>query len=114
MFFLTGIGMPPPMIAEVKKSSMWSTFVSLAPTLNYDFALIHNGGASLVPTTRISTISVPVLAVAGGESPAGMKQAAQAVAKAVQHGQYKEMAGQTHYAPPEVIAPLLKAFFSES
>ena len=111
-FFLTGIGMPPQMIAEVKKSPMWSTFVSLAPTLNYDLAIVHNGGTSHVPTDRINTISVPVVAIAGGESPEGMKQAAQAVAKASQHGQYQEMAGQTHYAPPEVIAPLLKAFFS--
>lgn len=112
--FLTDIGMPPPMIAEMQKSPMWAAFVSMAPTLNYDFALIHNGGTSMVPTARIEAISAPVLSIAGGDSPHGMKQVAEAVASAARNGQYEEIPGQTHYAPPEVIAPLLKAFFSAS
>ena len=111
MFFLDGTGMPPAMITDVKKSPMWPIFISVAPTLNYDLALVRNGGDSYVPAERIKTIVVPVLAMAGGESPNFMKQAAQAVAKAAPHGRYQEIAGQTHHAPPEIVAPLLKAYF---
>jgi pimeloyl-ACP methyl ester carboxylesterase len=104
-FFLTGIGMPPDMIAGIQNSPMWPAMLSAAPTLNYDLA---------ITAAPIKASEVPLLAMAGGASPDFMLQAAHAVAKAAPKGEYFEINGQTHFAPKEIVAPLLKAFFSKA
>jgi pimeloyl-ACP methyl ester carboxylesterase len=104
-FFLTGIGMPPDMIAGIQNSPMWPAMLSSAPTLNYDLA---------ITAAPIKATQVPLLAMAGGASPDFMLQAAHAVANAAPKGEYFEINGQTHFAPKEIVAPLLKAFFSKA
>ena len=47
----------------------------------------------------------------GGDSPAFMHAAAQALAEAMPHGEQRTIAGQTHDARPEVLAPILSGFF---
>jgi pimeloyl-ACP methyl ester carboxylesterase len=105
MFFLTGIGMPPEMIGGIQQSPMWTSMISTAPTLNYDMAITD---------APIKSTDLPLLAMAGGASPDFVKQAVHAVEKASPYSAYVEIAGQTHFAPTEVVAPMLKAFFSKA
>ncbi|MGH2514814.1 MAG: alpha/beta hydrolase, partial [Ktedonobacterales bacterium] len=57
-------------------------------------------------------LTMSTLAMAGGASPAWMRQAAQAVADAAPSAAYRTLANQTHEVAPEVLAPVLVEFFT--
>ena len=109
--FLTGTGVPPAMLQQVRQSPLWPAMEAMAPTLAYDFAIVRNGGDSYMPRERIRAIDVPVLAMSGSDSPDWMRRAAEAVADAAPHGTFREFPGRNHMVPPEIVAPVLKDFF---
>lgn len=75
---------------------------AIAPTLAYDNAAMGDG---LVPRDRLASLTVPVLAVAGGASPEWMREAARTVADTAPDGTYRTLDGQTHMVDPQVLAP---------
>jgi pimeloyl-ACP methyl ester carboxylesterase len=95
--------------AQLRQSPVWPIFESVAPTLAYDAATM---GDSSVPTEQAAGMTVPLLALAGGASPAWMQQAAQAVADAAASGKYGVLEGQTHDVAAEALAPVLIEFFT--
>ncbi len=107
--FLRLAGMAEQMIQGARQSPMWRGMETIAPSLAYDNAVMGNG---LVPRDRLASIPVPVLSVAGGASPAWMREAALAVAEAVPEGTYRSLEGQTHMVEPEVLGPVLAEFFA--
>ncbi|MFE2989859.1 alpha/beta fold hydrolase [Streptomyces sp. NPDC059262] len=107
--FMSLTGMPAEMIADARRSPWWPDMEAVAPTLVYDDAAMGDG---LVPRERLASITVPVLAVAGGASPAWMREAARAVAEAVPDGTYRTLEGQTHAVDPDTLGPPLGEFFS--
>jgi pimeloyl-ACP methyl ester carboxylesterase len=107
--FMSLTGMPPELIAGARRSPWWPDMEAVAPTLAYDDAAMGDG---LVPRGRLASITVPVLVVAGGASPAWMREAARTVAEAVPDGTYRTLDGQTHAVDPDALGPLLTDFFS--
>jgi pimeloyl-ACP methyl ester carboxylesterase len=106
--FLALTGLAPEMIANARTSPMWPDMETVAPTLAYDDAVMGDGGR--IPRDRLARIGVPVLAVAGGASPAWLREAAQAVADAVPDAAYRCLEGQNHMVDPEALAPVLAEF----
>ncbi|MGI5378378.1 alpha/beta fold hydrolase [Streptomyces sp. CA-251387] len=106
--FLRLTGMAEEMIQGARHSPMWPGMESIAPSLAYDDAVMGDG---LVPRERLASITVPALAVAGGASPAWMREAARAIAEAVPEGTYRSLEGQTHMVEPGVLGPVLVEFF---
>jgi pimeloyl-ACP methyl ester carboxylesterase len=106
--FMALTGMPREMIDGARQSPMWPGMEAIAPTLAYDNAAMGDG---LVPRERLGSLTVPVLAIAGGASPEWMREAARAVAEAAPDGTYRTLEGQTHMVDPKVLAPLLEEFF---
>ncbi|MDT9697345.1 alpha/beta fold hydrolase [Streptomyces sp. P17] len=106
--FLRLTGLAETMIQGARQSPMWPGMESLAPSLAYDAAVLGDGG---VPRERLASIEVPLLAVAGGASPAWMREAAQAIAEAAPRGTYRSLPGQTHMVEPQVLGPVLAGFF---
>ncbi|MEV6025045.1 alpha/beta fold hydrolase [Streptomyces sp. NPDC052036] len=106
--FLGLTGLAPEMIANARRSPMWADMEALAPTLAYDDAVMGDG---LVPRERLATVTVPVLAVAGGASPEWLRRAAEAVARVAPRGTYRTLKDQDHMVEPQVLAPVLAAFF---
>ncbi|MFE6332835.1 alpha/beta fold hydrolase [Streptomyces sp. NPDC057806] len=106
--FLRLTGLAEAMIQGARQSPMWAGMEAIAPSLAYDAAVLGDGD---VPRERLAAIAVPVLAVAGGESPAWMREAAQAVAEAAPKGAYRSLPGQTHMVEPQVLGPALAEFF---
>ncbi|MGW2693948.1 alpha/beta fold hydrolase [Streptomyces sp. NPDC001296] len=106
--FLGLTGLAPEMIANARRSPMWADMEALAPTLAYDDAVMGDG---LVPRERLASVTVPVLAVAGGASPEWLRRAAEAVAQAVPRGTYRTLRDQDHMVEPQVLAPVLAEFF---
>ncbi|MFE7272257.1 alpha/beta fold hydrolase [Streptomyces sp. NPDC057623] len=107
--FLRLTGMAEQTIQGARQSPMWSGMETIAPSLAHDDAVMGDG---LVPRRRLASITVPVLSVAGGASPAWMREAARAVAEAVPEGTYRSLEGQTHMVEPGVLGPVLAEFFT--
>ena len=54
---------------------------------------------------------MPALVVDGGDSPDYMRNAVAAVARLLPNATRRTLEGHGHAAPPEVLAPVLEAFF---
>jgi hypothetical protein len=107
--FLDAVGMPPQALSGLRLLPMWSGMEALAHTLAYDHEVMGDG---MVPTGLLATVPVPVMVVDGGASPAGMRDAARAVSRALPRGRHRTLTGQTHEVAPHVLAPALAGFFS--
>jgi pimeloyl-ACP methyl ester carboxylesterase len=107
-FMTTVVGMPAEAVTPMRRAPMWSGLEALAHTLVYDVLVM---GHYSFPRQRVAAITTPILALAGGASPAWAHHAAQAIADTAPHAQRRTLDGQTHGAAPEVIAPVLQAFF---
>jgi len=107
--FLRLTGMGQDMIRGARHSPMWPGMESVAPSLAYDNAVMAGG---LVPRDRLASVTVPVLAVAGGASPEWLREGTRAVAEASPSGSYRVLEGQTHMVDPQALAPVLAEFFT--
>ena len=107
--FLRLTGLAEEMIQGARQSPMWAGMEALAPSLAYDNAVMGDG---LVPEARLASVSVPVLSLGGGASPAWMREAARAVAEATPRGTDRTLEDQTHMLDPHGLAPALAVFFS--
>lgn len=107
--FLRLTGMGEGMIQGARQSPMWPGMEAVAPTLAYDNSVMAGG---LVPRDRLASITVPLLAVAGGASPAWMREGTRAVAEAAPQGSYRVLEGQTHMVDPTALGPVLAEFFA--
>lgn len=105
--FLRGSGMPADRIEQLRRSDRWAGLVAYAGTLGYEVGCCNDG---IVPVERLSAISCPVLALAGGASPAWAADATRAIAAAVPAGRVEVIAGQDHNPAPESLAPVLTEF----
>ncbi|OIK07063.1 alpha/beta fold hydrolase [Streptomyces monashensis] len=107
--FLRLAGLGEEMIRGARNSPMWAGMEAVAPSLAYDDAVMGDG---LLPRQELAAISVPVLSVAGGASPAWMREASLAVAGTVPQGSHRVLEGQTHMVEPEVLGPVLADYFT--
>ncbi len=115
-YFLTqAVGIPAEYIAGIKQDqATWSGVTSVAHTIAYDAAFVGNvmQGKPL-PTDRWARAILPVLVVDGGASDAWMHNGANALAKVLPHASRQTLEGQTHNVDPNVLAPVLIAFFKQ-
>ena len=108
-YFLAAIGMPPPALADMKRSPAWDGIKKVDFTLTYDYAVLGNGA---VPDT-VKRIKIPTLVLDGQKTLPFIRPAADRIAELIPQSQRQTIPGQSHQAAPEVIAPLLVEFFSE-
>ena len=103
--FLRHAGAAAGTLEQMKASPHWSRMMTFAPTLPYDMTLAS------VPIPSLTEVGVPVLAIAGGASPAWARDGAEAIAAAAPDGRLLILPGQTHTVAPEVLVPVLCDFF---
>jgi pimeloyl-ACP methyl ester carboxylesterase len=108
--FLRTVGAPAPMIAVMRMLPVWKKLTGVAHTLPYDLAIVidHQQGRSL-PDGLYDAVTVPTLVIAGGKSPAYMRNAQAAVAEALLRGRLETLPGQTHMIKAKVTAPVVAA-----
>jgi pimeloyl-ACP methyl ester carboxylesterase len=87
----------------------WRKLMAVAHTLPYDAAVM---GGFEVPTARLASIKIPILAMSGSKTTDRLKKAARAVADAIPGAEHRELAGQTHMVNPAVLAPVCAEFFT--
>lgn len=115
--------LPPPLLTALiaimmrfKKDSEGKSWgkhiISLLPTMPTDLQLVREMDSS---QERFRQLSMPVLLLGGTKSAPHFKQAVQALAEVLPHGQRIELPGLEHNAPnqdaPEVVAEKLRIFF---
>jgi pimeloyl-ACP methyl ester carboxylesterase len=111
--FMQYVGTPADQIEAMRHAPAWPLFEAIAPTLAYDHAAILGEDRS-VPTDRAANVDVPTLVMNGGASYAFMYDTAQALSKAIPNAQLRTLESQTHDVDPDVLAPVLVEFFSDS
>jgi alpha/beta hydrolase family protein len=107
---------PEDSIAYARSADFWPGLEALAHTLAYDAACLGDGQP---PTSRLATISRPILVATGSAHEAdgaewvrALDPAADAIAAAAPNAQRATFEGQGHVADPNAVAPLLERFFS--
>lgn len=112
--FMRTVGTPVMAVAMMRLMPVWKKLKAVAHTLPYDFHVLGDTGTGRpLPPDRWATATMPVLAMAGGKSPAFMQHAMQAVAGVLPDAQYRVLPGQTHLLKPEAVAPVLVEFFKQ-
>jgi pimeloyl-ACP methyl ester carboxylesterase len=111
LFLAEAVGLPAEVIGGMRASQMWGWFTGLAHTLPYDVALC--GPGMVLPASRLAAIKVPVLAIAGGASPAWLPAATGAVAEAIPGARYMTLDGQDHgvLSQPDSLRSVLAGYF---
>jgi pimeloyl-ACP methyl ester carboxylesterase len=111
-FMTVAVEVPAEMVAQMRNQPIWAAMEALAHTLPYDNAVMGDTMAGKpLPKARWATATMPTLVLDGGDSPAWMHHAAQAVADALPDARRRTLPGQGHGPAPEVLAPLLVKHF---
>jgi pimeloyl-ACP methyl ester carboxylesterase len=108
-FMRSMVGVPAPIVVMMQLMPwIWRKLKAVAHTLPHDAAVMNGFN---VPTERLASIRVPVLAMHGSKTESRLQRAARAVADAVPGSQHRILAGQDHNVSPAALAPAVVEFF---
>jgi pimeloyl-ACP methyl ester carboxylesterase len=113
--FLKSVGVPGFVRALMPLMiPMWSKLKAVAHTLAHDGAIVRdNQRGKPLPASRWASVTIPVLVMDGGNSPAWMLHANRSLASVLPNAQYRTLKGQTHMLKPKAHAPMLVEFFKD-
>ena len=109
-YFTRVMGAPTVAYYLMRLGPMWPKMRAVAPSLPYDLAVFTTGAAN--PTTWLSLVPAPTLAVSGAKSPAALQNGTRTVADTVPGAAYRTLPGQSHNVAASVLAPVLREFFA--
>lgn len=107
LFFTEAAGIPADMVQGMQASPSWPFFTRLAHTLPYDIEVC--GPGMNLPTARLRSIRVPVVAVNGTHTMPWIAAATAAVAACIPGAAHKTLDGQDHgiLQNPAALVPTL-------
>jgi len=108
LFMRELVGLPGGAVRQMEQSAQWPAMLKLAPSLRYDALLM---GRFELPQTRIASIGVKTLVLAGGASFDWIISTARTVADLIPRAEYHVMPGQQHNPAPHVVCSHLTGFF---
>ncbi len=109
LFQTKGVGIPVEVVAQLRHAPFRPALENMAHTLVYEMTIL---GDMSVPTELVDSVTVPTLVMDGGDSPAFLRNGAQALVDALPNAQHCRLPGQTHDIVPAVMAPVLEEFFA--
>jgi pimeloyl-ACP methyl ester carboxylesterase len=104
------IGMPAPVVAQLRDAPFRPGMEAIAHTLAYDATIV---GDLMLRAELLASITAPALVLDGEESPPVTRNAARAVAEALPNGRLHSLAGQGHTIEPDATAPVVATFLSD-
>jgi len=117
-YFMTEVGTPAEMVAQMRQSPMWPGLEEVAHTLAYDITIMGNTQrGDPLPLRKWASVTVPTLVMDGtvffgrGVSHVFLHHGAQELANILPDAQRRILEGQDHGPADEVLAPALKEFF---
>ncbi len=110
--FMKTVGAPGAMIAVMSLFPVWKQLKGVAHTLPYDLTICSDlqQGRPL-PEDYYAEVKPETVVIAGGKSPAYMKNAQAAVAAQLPHGRLLTLPGQTHMVKAKATVPALLDHF---
>jgi pimeloyl-ACP methyl ester carboxylesterase len=116
--FMTFVGTPAEMVAQMRQSPMWPHMESVAQSLVYDATIMEDTEkGSPEPLKKWAYVAVPTLVMdgtvfMGQEGPhAFMRHGADALARVMPNARRRTLDGQDHGPSDETLVPALRAFF---
>ncbi|MGZ4436554.1 MAG: alpha/beta fold hydrolase [Nocardioidaceae bacterium] len=111
--FMRTVGVPAPVVLVMPLLPVWRKLTAIAHTLPYDLSIVvpHQQGEPL-PAGYYDAVGAETLVLAGGKSPAYMRNAQAAITDAVPRARLETLAGQTHVVKPAVVAPVVRSFLA--
>ncbi len=110
LYQLQGIGLPEPIVAQIRDAPFRPGLEAVAHTLVYDATI--TGDLSL-PVAELTAVTAPTLVLSGGDSWGFLQSGAQAAAAQLSSGRHLTLTGQTHDIDPAAVAPVLRDFFAD-
>jgi pimeloyl-ACP methyl ester carboxylesterase len=112
LFMTEAAGVPAEYVAAMRAEPFWPTFEAVAHTLAYDATIMGTAiSGQPLPAGRWAAVTIPTLVIDGGASPVHMHSGANAIAGVLPAAQRRTLEDQAHAVAPEVLAPVLAAFF---
>src|SRR3954451_7501918 len=113
--FMKVVGAPAVFRVLMRLMPAWKQMTAVAHTLPYDLALVVPfGQGQPLPPGHYDTVPQHTLVLAGGRSPASMRNAQAEVAAAVPQGGFEVLPGQTHMVKAKVVAPVVSDYLLSS
>jgi pimeloyl-ACP methyl ester carboxylesterase len=113
-FMVSGPGVPPEAVAQMREAPMWPEMEAMAHTIAYDGRVMGDAmRGSADALGRWASVDVPTLVLDGGASPPWQRSATQALARVLRRSTHRSLPGQTHAADPELLASALRDFFRD-
>jgi pimeloyl-ACP methyl ester carboxylesterase len=111
--FMKTVGAPAPMIAMMRVLPVWKQLIAVAHTLPYDLGMVigFEQGRPL-PAGHYAGVKPETLVIAGGKSPAYLRNAQAAIAAQLPHGRLATLPGQTHMVRAKATVPVLLDHFA--
>jgi pimeloyl-ACP methyl ester carboxylesterase len=106
LFQTRAVGMPEPVVAQLRNAPFRPELEAIAHTLVYDATVI---GDLTVPA-EYASVTVPTLVIDGGQSPPVMRQAARVVADTLANGESHTLPDQGHDIDPTATATAVEHF----
>ncbi|MEO3786749.1 alpha/beta fold hydrolase [Actinocorallia sp. B10E7] len=110
LFMTRAAEVPASAVAALRADPSWAAIEGLAHTLAYEAEVMGPGNA--LPTRTAASLNTPVLVLNGGASPAWMRNAGVALAKAVPGAAHRVLDAETHNVSPRALVPELLEFFA--
>jgi pimeloyl-ACP methyl ester carboxylesterase len=108
LFLSRAIGLPPPVVQQLKSGPAWPNLKSIAHTLAYDAIITADPRGIL---QRAASLTTPTLLLAGEQSQAWMRSGVQKLAESMSAARFQTMPEQTHDVDPKKLGPLLADYF---
>jgi pimeloyl-ACP methyl ester carboxylesterase len=112
-YFLTrAVGVPPEAVASMRETPMWPGMEALAHTIAYDGEVMGDRMSGRPLSAEwAAAITTPALVMDGSASPTWARNSVAQLASILPNAEHRTLEGQDHGAAPDVVAPVLAAFF---
>jgi hypothetical protein len=110
--FMRTVGVPAPMVTVMSLLPVWKNLTGIAHTLPNDYAIVlpFQQGRPL-PGGHYAGVKPETLVIAGGKSPAYMRNAQAAIVEQLPRGRLLTLPGQTHLVKAKATTPALLDHF---
>ena len=108
LFQTEGIGLPAPVVAQIKQSPMWPALEAMAQSTVYDATITTE---LATPTAAMAAVDVPALVLTGAGTWPVLRESAALLAKTLPQARAVEVAGaENHDIPVEATVAAIREF----
>lgn len=107
-FMVRMVGMPAIMMPLMRLNPAWKAMLHNAPSLPHDTAVMEGYG---FPAAAARSIRVPTIVMSGDKTFKQLKEPVRLARETIPGAVFASLAGQSHDAAAEVVAPVLIDFF---